>query len=453
MTIQTNIFPSNWTTTNIGNEFIFNYGKGLVKEKRAQDGLIPVFGSNGIVGFHNKALIDVPCIIVGRKGAIGEIHLSKSPCWPIDTTYYIVPPENIDLLFSYYFLKSLHLEQLDKSTAIPGLNRTDAYNIPFKLPPLHDQKKIVSKIEELFTQLDAAEAALKRAKNNLKRYKQSLLQAAVTGELTHEWREAQKNELEPANKLLERIKSERKAKWEAEIRAKGKDPAKEKYQEPKDPDTSNLLELPEGWCWVSVHQISESMKNGIYKPAEYYSDDGIACLRMYNIEDGKIVWKNIKRMNLTVDEYNEYCLLEGDILVNRVNSRELVGKSAVITSSLDRCVFESKNIRLRINNNLILSHYLNIWFLHYGRKYFNFNAQQVVGMASINQDQLGAMELPLPSIEEQEQIIQKFEDLNDLISRTDKSIIVNLRHIEKLRQSILHKAFTGKLFQSEKEIE
>jgi type I restriction enzyme S subunit len=74
-------------------------------------------------------------------------------------------------------------------------------------------------------------------------------------------------------------------------------------------------------------------------------------------------------------------------------------------------------------------------------------------MASINQDQLGAMELPLPSIEEQEQIIQKFEDLNDLISRTDKSIIVNLRHIEKLRQSILHKAFTGKLFQSEKEIE
>jgi type I restriction enzyme S subunit len=116
-------------------------------------------------------------------------------------------------------------------------------------------------------------------------------------------------------------------------------------------------------------------------------------------------------------------------------------------------VFESKNIRLSINNNLILSHYLDIWFLHYGRKYFNFNAQQVVGMASINQDQLGAMELPLPSIEEQEQIIQKFEDLNDLISRTDKSIIVNLRHIEKLRQSILHKAFTGKLFQSEKEIE
>ena len=82
------------------------------------------------------------------------------------------------------------------------------------IAPFEIQGEVVEKIEELFTQLDAAEAALKRAQSNLKRYQQSLLQAAVTGELTREWREAHQDEIEPASQLLEKIKAERRAKWE-----------------------------------------------------------------------------------------------------------------------------------------------------------------------------------------------------------------------------------------------
>lgn len=84
------------------------------------------------------------------------------------------------------------------------------------------------------------------------------------------------------------------------------------------------------WPVVPLGEVTESMKNGIYKPASAYADDGYACLRMYNIDDGRLVWRDIKRMRLSEDELLEFRLLPGDLLVNRVNSRELVGKAAVI---------------------------------------------------------------------------------------------------------------------------
>lgn len=96
--------------------------------------------------------------------------------------------------------------------------------------------------------------------------------------------------------------------------------------------------LPKGWVKTTLGAVAKSMKNGIYKPASFYSEDGIACLRMYNIADGEIVWRDIKRMRLSEDEIGEHELLPGDLIVNRVNSRELVGKSAEIPAGLERCV-------------------------------------------------------------------------------------------------------------------
>jgi hypothetical protein len=113
------------------------------------------------------------------------------------------------------------------------------------------------------------------------------------------------------------------------------------------------IELPKGWRWVTLGEVTESMKNGIYKAASFYAEDGFACLRMYNIGGGKIVWRDIKRMRLSEDEIREYELLPGDILVNRVNSRELVGKAVAIPAGLERCVFESKNIRVRLRSELL----------------------------------------------------------------------------------------------------
>jgi type I restriction enzyme S subunit len=232
--------------------------------------------------------------------------------------------------------------------------------------------------------------------------------------------------------LLERIKAERKKAL------------KGKYKELPPVDVSGLPELPDGWCWVRLGELVESMKNGIYKPRNFYSDDGTACLRMYNIDNGSIVWKDIKRMNLTLTEINEYKLKPGDILVNRVNSRELVGKAAPIPPGIETCVYESKNIRLRLLETCRYK-YVSFWFQVFSQEYFNRNAQQTVGMASINQEQIGHMPIPLSSISEQQAIVQEIETRFSIADEVEKIVEQSLKKSSGLRQSILKNAFEGKL--------
>ncbi|GAH17222.1 unnamed protein product, partial [marine sediment metagenome] len=246
----------------------------------------------------------------------------------------------IDEHYLAYFLKSPSywgsISEKSLGIAIPNVNASKLKQITIPIPPLPEQHHIVAKIEELFTKLDAGVKVLNKVKSQLKRYRQAVLKHAFEGKLTEEWREAHKGEIEPASVLLERIKKERKKKagWE--------------YKKLLPLDMSDLPELPKGWMWTILGEISESMKNGIYRPRKFYGDTGTACLRMYNIENGSIVWTDIKRMNLTSEEIEEYKLQPGDIIVNRVNSRELVGKAAVIPVGLETCVYESKNIRLRL---------------------------------------------------------------------------------------------------------
>ena len=150
-------------------------------------------------------------------------------------------------------------------------------------------------------------------------------------------------------------------------------------------------------------------------------------------------------MNLTKDEIKEYGLLPGDILVNRVNSRELVGKAATIPKGLETCVYESKNIRLRIFEKFMNSNLVSFWFLLYASKYFTNNSQQTVGMASINQIQLGSMPIPLMSIHEQNIISDEIEKQFSVISNNLKLIKSSILYSKKLQQSILKTAFEGKL--------
>jgi len=124
------------------------YGGGL-KESNREGGSIPVYGSNGIVGYHNKPLSSGETIIIGRKGSIGEIHISRVPCWPIDTTYYVDRTKMpCDFTWLFYILSSLDLTRLNKSAAIPGLNREDAYEQMIPFPPLPEQQRIAAILQK-----------------------------------------------------------------------------------------------------------------------------------------------------------------------------------------------------------------------------------------------------------------------------------------------------------------
>jgi type I restriction enzyme, S subunit len=204
-------------------------------------------------------------------------------------------------------------------------------------------------------------------------------------------------------------------------------------------------ELPQGWTHATIGDVAEGMKNGLYKPASSYADDGVACLRMYNIEAGKIVWKDIKRMRLTSQEVDEYQLLPGDLLVNRVNSRELVGKSAVVPNGLQTCVFESKNIRLRLRREAVCPAFVNYRLLLSGSRYFTHNAQQVVGMASISQPQVAAFEIPLAPLAEQRRILAKLEKLLGQVDTCRQRLAKIPVLLKRFRQSVLAAACSGRL--------
>jgi len=204
-------------------------------------------------------------------------------------------------------------------------------------------------------------------------------------------------------------------------------------------------DLPEGWSRINLGLAVESMKNGIYKPANKYGERGVACLRMYNIDDGKLVWKNVKRMLLTLAETQEYLLAPGDLLVNRVNSRELVGKTAVFPYGLAPCVYESKNIRVRLLPGLVNSDFVNYQLLFAGQSYFNFNSQQVVGMASISQPQIAAFPILLPPREEQNRIVSEIKALFSKIERI-RTHIANLQEIvRRFRKAVLVAACSGSM--------
>jgi len=120
----------------------FVYGKALTAHKRNGSGLFPVYGANGIIGYHTEALTSSPTIIIGRKGTIGQIHFSKEPCWPIDTTFYVEESPSRDILYTYYALKSLGLEHMKDDSFYPNLCRADAHNQELPNKTLSEQKAI-----------------------------------------------------------------------------------------------------------------------------------------------------------------------------------------------------------------------------------------------------------------------------------------------------------------------
>jgi type I restriction enzyme S subunit len=213
-----------------------------------------------------------------------------------------------------------------------------------------------------------------------------------------------------------------------------------------------VTSLPPGWKEVPLGEIATSMQNGIYRPATAYADDGVPCLRMYNISDGRIVWRDVKRMRLTPGEVAQYLLQPGDILVNRVNSRELVGKAAVITSSMEPAVYESKNIRLRVDPGRADSRYVNFRLLQAGSRYFNHNAQQTVGMASINQTQLAAFPIPLPPLSEQHSIVAEIEKHFTRLDSAIESLKQAQTKLKAYRATVLNAAILGQLVPTEAEI-
>jgi type I restriction enzyme S subunit len=339
----------------------------------------------------------------------------------------------------------------------PRADFADFGKFPVLVPPLAEQTRIADRIDELFTDLAAGVAALERVKRNLSRYRAAVLHAAVTGRLTEAWRKQHGPPDEPGPKLLERILAERRRQWEERTRAKyEKDgrplPKKwrERYPEPSPPklpaDGSPLPELPKGWCLASVDQVTQIIQYGT--SAKTNEDAcGVPVLRMGNITtEGTVDYANLKYLPHNHDEFPELLLERGDILFNRTNSAELVGKTAVFEPPTPGPYsLASYLIRVRMVEGC------SPWWLTWcvisplGRRWLRGVLSHTAGQANVNGTKLAEYTIPLPPLAEQAAIVEAVNEKLSQIDGLESEIECGLARASRLRQSILKAAFEGRL--------
>lgn len=385
----------------------------------------------------------------------GEISLLSSVC--------MLRPrrELLEGGFLRYYLSSPQgyrsLTGQMSGTAIKRIVLHKVRDTPAPIAPLAEQRKIVETIDELFSDLDAGVAALERAKANLKRYRASVLKAAVEGKLTAEWR-ARNKDVEPASELLKRILAERRKKWEADQIAKfekaGKAPPKnwrEKYVEPKGPDTSALPTLPEGWCWGTVEQLASQEQYslaigpfGSNLKVSDYENEGVPLVFVRNIRSNRFGGYDTKFVSSAKAlELFAHSIEPGDVLVTKMGDPP--GDACLYPEGLPTAIITADCIKWRLHEYLTQRSYfvdaVNSDVV--GSQIVRLTkgvAQQKVSLA-----RFATVSIPLPPILEQQEIAETTARAFSASNATESDVQQNQLRSTRLRQSILKRAFEGKL--------
>ena len=326
-------------------------------------------------------------------------------------------------------------------TTFEAIRGNDLRSHPFPLPPLAEQNRIVAEIEKQFTRLNASVAALKRVLANLKRYRASVLKAACEGRLVPTEAKLARSEgrdYEPADQLLERILAERRARREAQEKPRGR------YKEPDAPDNSDLPGLPNGWAWAPLALIGEVRLGRQRSPKRAKGPHMRPYLRAANVTWHGLDLSDVKEMDFSPNEYETYRLHRGDILLAEASgSADEVGKPAVWADEIDGCCFQNTLIRIRVCPEVVP--YLYYHLLSDARTGALGRAARGVGIHHLGAQRTESWMVALPPIAEQRRIVAEVERRLSVAQKAEVSIEANLRRVERLRQSILKQAFSGKL--------
>jgi type I restriction enzyme S subunit len=178
--------PEHWSALRLKWVCNFFYGESLSAQER-EDGTIPVYGSNGIIGYHNRAITEKPCIIVGRKGSFGKVTFSEEKCYPIDTTYYIDCTSTKNYMrWLWYLLPLLKMDEFSRDSAVPGLNREDAYQNVVPLPSSYEQKQIAAYLDRKISQVDNLISKKQKLIELLKEERAAIINQGVRKKREHE---------------------------------------------------------------------------------------------------------------------------------------------------------------------------------------------------------------------------------------------------------------------------
>lgn len=310
-----------------------------------------------------------------------------------DGVKVLLPKSFYDVRAFYFALQSIDIPNMGYRRHYPLFPQ---FCIP--VPPLHEQHRIVSRIESLFAKLDEAKEKAQAVVDGFELRKSVILHKAFTGELTERWRKEHGVWLDS---------------WEV---------------------------IPLG------NLILSGPQNGLYKPKDAYGS-GTKILRIDGFYDGYVeAWETLKRLTLSVTEIKLYELHLDEIVINRVNSMPYLGKSALIRELPETCVFESNMMRISLNKERIIPEFM-IRYLNsqVGLAELRKNAKQAVNQASINQKDVKSVIVKLPFLDEQEEIVRILDSLLTREQQAKEAAEAVLAQIDTMQKAILARAFRGEL--------
>ncbi len=374
-----------------------------------------------------------------KDGAIGiapkEVHncivTENMPTLSVNTDIIDITYLELLLKSNYFFRKINELTTV--GSAQKSIHERDLLNLEVDIPSIEIQRKIADKIISKKRYIRKLSTEIQTQKQLISQLKQSILQEAIQGKLTQEWREQNPN-IEPASELLKRIKAEK----EKLIKEK-----KIKKEKPLSPITNKEIpfEIPESWEWCRLGEITLDVSYGTSQKATL-EEIGIPVLRMGNIsKDGKIIYTNLKYVQEDIKDLPRLYLKNGDLIFNRTNSFDLVGKSAVFNRS-ETYTLASYLIRVRFDNH-INSHFIK-YFINSNECRENQIEPQIAqqnGQANFNGTKLKNIIIPILPIQEQKAIVEKVESLMEKCNALEQEVLKSEQHANMLMQAVLKEAF------------
>lgn len=410
--------PQGWDATELGNigrwcsggtpsrshSEYFGDGVHWVKSGDLPDGeILTTSESITEVGLSNSSAKLMPegTICLALYGAtIGKLGIMTFPAATNQACANLIPDDRVvNKKYAFYYLFSERQTFIDlgQGGAQPNISQEIVRKHAVPLPPLNEQRRIVAKLEEVLTKVDASQKRLARIPVILKRFRQAVLAAACSGRLTADWREE-------------------KGIGEGE-------------------------DLPEGWQRLSLRGLCDGFQYGTSTKSE--PSGKVPVIRMGNIQNGKIDWTNLAYTSDAV-EIRKYKLNPGDVLFNRTNSPELVGKTAIYRGE-HPAIFAGYLIKIK-NRSGLDSEYLNYCLNSFQAKEW---CQQVktdgVSQSNINAQKLADYEINFPPLPEQQEIVRRVDSYFSLADQLEARYHNAKTHIDRLTQSILAKAFRGEL--------
>lgn len=415
--------------------------------------LYPYYGATGQVGFIDAFRSEGQRVLLGEDAAPfldptkDKAYLVNGRFWVNNHAHVLAGAAGlIDNKFICHQLNTVDYHPFVTGSTRLKLTSSAMKQIPMVVAPAAEQARIVAKLEELLSDLDAGMAELKAAQKKLGQYRQSLLKAAVEGALTAEWR-AKNAPSETGAQLLERILSERRARWEAKQLAKfakqGKTPPKDwqkKYPQPVQPDTTDLPQLPEGWVWASVDQLGETTTG--FTPstanADYFGGN-IPFFKPTDLDAGYEV-VNYRESLTALGAAQGRLLPAKSILVTCIGAT--IGKTGLARVS---CATNQQiNAISTIEDEVSPEYVFFVMTSGFGQSQIKNNASATT-LPILNKSKFERLAIPLPSRSEQDEVIGLLEVKISQIAEEELAVELSLKQSTAQRQNILRAAFVGEL--------